>query len=126
MIGNEEKFPWLQGSPSTWAVTRLKNTVAYSQTGLWGDEPDGVNDIICVRVADFDRVRRRVALDEPTMRAVPAENIGKRLLRRGDLLIEKSGGGDHQSVGTVVLYDHELRAICSNFVARIEPAPGND
>jgi type I restriction enzyme, S subunit len=116
-----EEHPWLQSVPSDWRVARLKATVAFSQNGLWGEEPDGVNDIVCVRVADFDRVRCRVVLDDPTTRAVPAAKIGRRLLKRGDLLIEKSGGGEHQPVGTVVKYDHEVRAVCSNFVARIEP-----
>jgi len=120
------EHPWIACTPVGWRVVRLKTTIAFSQNGLWGDEPDGTNDIACVRVADFDRVRRRVVLDEPTIRSVPAGKIGRRLLRRGDLLIEKSGGGEHQPVGTVVSYDHDLRAVCSNFVARIEPHPEVD
>jgi type I restriction enzyme S subunit len=91
------------------------------RNGLWGDEPDGENDLICVRVADFDRTRRRVILDTPTLRAVSPSKAGSRLLRKGDLLIEKSGGGEQQPVGTVVLFEHAERAICSNFVARMEP-----
>lgn len=121
-----DEHPWLESVPGQWRVQRLKTTIAFSQNGLWGDEPDGPNDLVCVRVADFDRVRRRVVLDDPTIRAVPASKIGRRLLRKGDLLIEKSGGGEHQPVGTVVKYDHDLRAVCSNFVARIELKPGFD
>ena len=41
------------------------------------------------------------------------------MLRKGDLLLEKSGGGDLQPVGAVVMYDHEVPAVCSNFVARM-------
>ena len=40
-------------------------------------------------------------------------------LRRGDLLLEKSGGGDRQSVGAVVLWDGDESAVCSNFIARL-------
>jgi type I restriction enzyme S subunit len=121
-----EEHPWLESIPTNWRVERLKTTVAFSQNGLWGDEPDSINDVVCVRVADFDRVSCRVALDDPTIRSVPASKIGRRLLKRGDLLIEKSGGGEHQPVGTVVKYDHDVRAVCSNFVARIEPKPAFD
>jgi type I restriction enzyme S subunit len=46
------------------------------------------------------------------------------MLRRGDLLLEKSGGGDLQPVGAVVAYDHDEQAVCSNFVARMPIADG--
>jgi type I restriction enzyme, S subunit len=120
MSHNIAEYPWLDSVPAGWRVARLKTTIAFSQNGLWGEEPDGVNDIVCVRVADFDRVSHHVVLDEPTMRSIPSAKIGRRLLKRGDLLIEKSGGGEHQPVGTVVKYHHDTRAVCSNFVARIE------
>jgi type I restriction enzyme S subunit len=42
------------------------------------------------------------------------------------LLLEKSGGGDVQPVGRVVLFDLDVPAVCSNFVARMPVAPGND
>jgi len=41
-------------------------------------------------------------------------------------LIEKSGGGENQPVGCVVLYNREDKAVCSNFVAKIELAPNMD
>lgn len=120
------EHPWIDAVPGGWRVQRVKTTVAFSQNGLWGDEPDGVHDIVCVRVADFDRVRCRVVLDAPTTRSIPPAKIGRRLLKKGDLLLEKSGGGEHQPVGTVVRYDHDIRAVCSNFVARVEPNSGFD
>jgi len=112
--------------PRHWKTVRLKTTVRLCQNGLWGDEPDGVNDIICVRVADFDRVKRRVVLDNPTFRSVPAFRRAGRVLRSGDLLIEKSGGGERQPVGCVVHFDHPSEAICSNFVARMPVEPSHD
>src|SRR5690606_18752673 len=45
---------------------------------------------------------------------------------KGDLLLEKSGGGDLQPVGIVVTYDHTVPAVCSNFIARLEVAEGYD
>jgi type I restriction enzyme S subunit len=43
----------------------------------------------------------------------------KKKLVKGDLLIEKSGGGEKQLVGCVVYFDHDFDAVCSNFVARM-------
>jgi type I restriction enzyme S subunit len=110
---------WLGRVPDHWLLDRFKSTVLFCQNGLWGDDPDNIRDIICVRVADFDRVALRVNIYEPTLRAIDERALAGRLLRKGDLLLEKSGGGEGQPVGTVVLYDHSEPAICSNFIARM-------
>jgi len=110
---------WLGDVPTHWTVDRLRWSVTCCQNGIWGDAPDGVNDIICVRVADFDRAAYRVNIEAPTVRAVALNDRRSRLLQRGDLLLEKSGGGELQPVGAVVHYDHDNEAVCSNFVARM-------
>jgi type I restriction enzyme S subunit len=58
----------------------------------------------------------------PTRRSVKQSDRSGRLLARGDLLLEKSGGGERQPVGQVVLYDRDVPAVCSNFVARVSLA----
>jgi type I restriction enzyme S subunit len=115
---------WLGTIPAHWEVKRLRSTVSSCQNGIWGDEPDGVQDIACVRVADFDRVSLTVDLSAPTLRSIQAVAVVARTLHAGDLLLEKSGGGENQPVGAVVLYDHSIPAVCSNFVARITVALG--
>ncbi|MGC4076846.1 MAG: restriction endonuclease subunit S [Rubrivivax sp.] len=53
------------------------------------------------------------------MRSVTEKERAGRLLNKGDLLLEKSGGGELQPVGQVVLYQLDAPAVCSNFVARV-------
>jgi len=118
--------PWLGKVPEHWEVRRLGASVRACINGVWGSEPDGYNDLICVRVADFDRYRRRVRLIRPTVRSIPLDDRTHRLLCPGDLLLEKSGGGDQQLVGMVVLYDHPVKAVCSNFIARMPVSEGYD
>ena len=114
-------------APGHWRTVRLRHTVAACITGTWGEEPrGGPEDLICVRVADFDRMRGRVNLENPTFRFVPPSYRNRRMLARGDLLLEKSGGGEEQPVGSVVLYDHDAPAVCSNFIARMPVQPGFD
>ena len=117
---------WLGEVPEHWEVARLKWSAVGTVNGVWGEEADGENDIACVRVADFDRRSFRVDFSDPTMRAVGASQRSGRELRPGDLLLEKSGGGEKQMVGCVVLYDHDEPAVSSNFVARILLADGAD
>jgi len=108
-------------------MRRLKYAVDGCVNGVWGEESNGVDDLVVVRVADFDRERARVVLgDAPTVRAIPENALGRRVLERGDLLIEKSGGGEQQPVGNVVLFDDDRRAVCSNFVARMPVSPSCD
>ena len=113
---------WLGEIPANWEVNRLRTTVTGCQNGVWGEEADGVHDLICVRVADFDRVQFRVRLNEPTLRSIDPRIAQSRRLEEDDLLLEKSGGGDKQPVGAVVMYDHGEPAVCSNFVARMPVA----
>ena len=114
-------------APPHWRWTRLKRTVTSCQNGLWGNEPQGAGqDRICIRVADLDRVSLRVSLHDPTWRAIPADDCRGRWLEPGDLLLEKSGGGELQPVGVVVLYDRRATAVCSNFLARMPVAAGFD
>ena len=110
---------WLGGVPKHWEVRRLGTSVEGCINGIWGNDPNGSEDLPCVRVADFDRVRLRVRLKKPTLRAIAPGERNRRLLKKGDLLLEKSGGGDLQPVGVVMLYDHDAEAVCSNFVARM-------
>jgi len=121
----DSKVEWLGEVPQGWRVLRLRSTVTSCQNGVWGDEPDGIHDIPCVRVADFDRTSFRVG-EIPTVRSIDPRAVAVRRLNKGDLLLEKSGGGELQPVGVVVSYDRETAAVCSNFIARMGVASGFD
>jgi len=114
-------------APANWRSLRLRETVTSCSNGIWGCDPSGgEDDIVCVRVNDFDRVRLRVDLSNPTVRSVPQAHRRGRILARHDLLLEKSGGGENQPVGAVVLYDASTPAVSSNFIARMQVAPEFD
>lgn len=115
---------WLGEVPEHWTKKRLRDCIEGCANGVWGDEPDGgEDDIPVIRVADFDRERRQV-VEYETLRKVDASHRQSRALNLGDLLIEKSGGGEQQPVGMVVSYLGPAGAVCSNFVARMPPHSG--
>jgi len=115
---------WLGKVPEHWEVKRLKSSIASSQNGVWGDEPNGVDDVFCIRVADFDRDQLSVDLSDLTVRAISYEDKERRCLEKGDLLLEKSGGGEKQPVGAVMLWSQNIQAVCSNFIADVKVALG--
>ncbi|MGW2270087.1 restriction endonuclease subunit S [Streptomyces yangpuensis] len=114
---------WIHDAPAQWTRGRIKNLIASAANGTWGGEPveDG-SDVRCIRAADFDRVGRRAKVDGAPLRAIDASSLRQHLLRPGDLILEKSGGGEKQPVGMAVLYDSTEKAVCSNFCARVSPA----
>lgn len=114
---------WLGEVPEGWDIARLKWSVQQSKGGVWGGEPIGdSNDMVCIRVADFNREQFNIEVSNLTTRNVSISEQNGRILAKGDLLLEKSGGGENQPVGTVVRYDQEFIAVCSNFINRLAPS----
>ena len=112
---------WLGEIPSHWNLYSLKRSVDKCTNGFWGNEPDGRNDLCVLRVADFNRDNFTINEDKLTFRSVLPKEAESRLLKKGDLLIEKSGGGEKTLVGCVVQFDKDFPAITSNFVAKMTP-----
>lgn len=117
---------WTNTFPTHWRRVRLKNLVAGITAGVWGEEPAKGEGVACIRAADFDREHLRVSMTKVPLRKVAPEQFGACALAPGDLVLEKSGGGDHQPVGAVVLFDHDFPAVPTNFAARIRPHPTVD
>lgn len=103
--------------PAHWQIRRFKDIITSSRSGIWGDEEKGdANDIVCYRVADFDYSNLCLKFDNITYRNVLPEQANEKLLSEGDLLLEKSGGGEKMPVGRVVLVNSPQKAVCSNFI----------
>ncbi len=94
--------------------------------GTWGGDPGSlVADVACVRGTDFDFIELRVK-PGPPRRSVTAADLKARTLLPGDLVIEKSGGGEQQSVGRVVRWTSWIAAVPTNFAAGLRPAEDVD
>ena len=86
---------WLGEIPSHWEIQSLKRCVTGCVNGIWGLEPtEDSNNITVLRVADFDRNKLEIGEEKLTLRNISSKEKENRLLKKGDLLIEKSGGGD--------------------------------
>lgn len=118
----ESGVQWIGRVPAHWVVDRLKWSVESSKNGYWGAEPEGAEGIRCIRVADFDRPRLSIHDNNVTYRAYTSAEFEGAGLRAGDLLLEKSGGGEKSPVGFVAIYESEKPAVCSNFIARLRVA----
>ncbi|ALN14358.1 restriction endonuclease subunit S [Acidipropionibacterium acidipropionici] len=121
------ELSWSQKSPRDWDLAPLSGIVRTRFSGAWGTDPgEDEIDVPCVRVADFDRERRVVSSDVPTIRSIPRSSWISKGLRKDDLLLERSGGTAKNPVGTVVRYSGSSGAICSNFIEVIRLREGQD
>jgi type I restriction enzyme, S subunit len=92
---------------SEWQEVTLEDMLAVSIPGEWGNEPTGIEqETIVLRAADFTKdcqLRELVGIE----RNIPPYKLCTRILKNGDILIEKSGGSPDQPVGRVAFFNKE-------------------
>lgn len=110
---------WIGEIPDSWHTLPLKRMVEKHFGGCWGeDAKNNDNDVLCIRIADFNFDNQSIKESAETMRNYTDAQIEKGLLKDGDLIVEKSGGGDKTPVGRVVIFDEEKfpqKAMFANF-----------
>lgn len=118
----ESNIEWLGEIPKDWNLMPIKYGIKNSVSGDWGTDPlkkSNQKKCICLRVADFDFDKGIFKQNQYTIRAYSQEKINQLKLQSGDILIEKSGGGEKQPVGRAVLFDKDFSAMFANFLVRI-------
>ena len=115
---------WIGEMPEEWETFPLKRIFVRRDIGAWGSESkENENDLICIRVADFDFSKLCIKSPvEYTVRNFETAIIDRIELQSGDILIEKSGGGDLTPVGRVVGFSLNTRALYANFIERLRPS----
>lgn len=110
---------WIGNIPDNWGTLPLKRMIDKHYGGCWGeDAQNNQNDVLCIRIADFNFDNQTIKENTETMRNYTDAQIEKGLLQDGDLIVEKSGGGDKTPVGRVVIFDKKQfpqRAMFANF-----------
>lgn len=99
---------------------RLKHLFSKRIGGAWGTEPDE-NAVVCLRAADVLTDQFSHKIHDLTYRTFSDQELISRKLELGDLIIEKSGGGENQPVGRVAKFILEEEALCSNFLDLLRP-----
>lgn len=118
----ESNIKWLGKIPKDWNLMPIKYGIKNSVSGDWGTDPlkkSNQKKCTCLRVADFDFAKGIFKQNQYTIRAYSQEKINQLKLQSGDILIEKSGGGEKQPVGRAVLFDKDFPAMFANFLVRI-------
>ena len=100
---------WLGEVPNYWKDKTIRHLLVQRDGGAWGEEPyDESTGTVCLRIADFDFFKGRfksIDKEHLTKRMYTCTQKAKLSLEKGDILIEKSGGGEKTPVGRAVLYN---------------------
>jgi type I restriction enzyme, S subunit len=120
----DSSVEWIGQMPDHWAVQPSKTLLSSVTGGSWGSDPgtDAV-DALCIRGTDFNHVLLTADITKAPTRSFSENDIRRRSLHQGDLVLSTSGGNSAQAVGAVVRYlAHEV-ALPTNFAARLSPLP---
>lgn len=114
---------WIGLAPISWDYIAIKYLVKSRLGGSWGNDVVADNDEynrVCMRIADFDFIKLKFKENgNYTIRRYSKQDIEAKTLCYGDLLIEKSGGGEKTPVGRVVVYRLSDKNLYANFMERI-------
>ena len=93
---------------------RLGDVVEASFAGEWGLETGELLTPV-LRTANFND-DGTLDYATPAMRNIPRVKVSRKALRRGDIILEKSGGTPNRPVGIMAYYESDDVALCSNLI----------
>lgn len=99
------------GSKSTKPLTDF---IDVSFPGEWGQEDKNGDGVKVIRTTNFTNIGK-LDLTDVVTRDIDAAKVEKKKLKKGDILLERSGGTNDNPVGRVVYFDEEGTFLFNNF-----------
>ena len=93
---------------------KLSELLEMTITGEWGEECEGINGVRVLRTTNFTNIGV-LSFDKVVVRNIPKEKVLKKQLKKGDIIVEKSGGTKETPVGRVVYFESNEEYLCNNF-----------
>lgn len=105
-----------------WLSLPLSRVLVLADPGVWGPE-DNENGVSVLRSTNF-RNDGLLDVTKLSRRSIPAKKLEEKLLRAGDIVLERSGGSPRQPVGRVCFFfgDEQPHSF-GNFCQRLRPNP---
>ena len=85
-------------------MAKLLSVTGKALSGEWGSDDETGKGTPVLRTTNFTN-EGVVDYNDVVTRTVSKKNIGEKYLRKGDIIIEKSGGSDKQPVGRVIYFE---------------------
>ncbi|MFR3251807.1 MAG: restriction endonuclease subunit S [Eisenbergiella sp.] len=94
-------------------MAKLIDITGKALSGEWGTDDETGNGIPVLRTTNFTN-EGVVNYNDVVTRTITKKNIDDKFLRKGDIIIEKSGGSDKFPVGRVIYFDGEEKTYLFN------------
>ena len=105
--------------PDGWQRVALKKVLELDQPGAWGNDPtQDEPGVRVLRAADLTR-DGRINPENAAWRRLSVRDLERRLMRDGDMILERSGGGPGTPVGRVALIEGLGSVYCNNFCQQL-------
>ena len=85
-------------------MAKLIDITGKALAGEWGSDDEHGNGVPVLRTTNFTN-EGVVDYNNVVTRTITKKKIEEKYLRKGDIIIEKSGGSDKQPVGRVIYFD---------------------
>lgn len=102
------------------SISTLENALSETFPGEWGNEPSSTNTIKVIRTTNFTN-EGRLDLSEVIEREIDSKKVSRKKLKKGDTILERSGGTKDNPVGRVVFFDEEGDYLFNNFTQVLRP-----
>ena len=100
-------------------IESLSDVFEKPQGGEWGEDDSDGSGTPVLRTTNFTDAGY-IDYSDVALRKIDSEKLEKKALRKGDILIEKSGGSTDKPVGRVVFFNEdEGKYLNNNFTARL-------
>ena len=94
-------------------MTKLIDITGKALSGEWGTDDETGDGIPVLRTTNFTN-EGVVNYNDVVTRTITKKNIADKFLRKGDIIIEKSGGSDKFPVGRVIYFNGEEKTYLFN------------
>ena len=94
-------------------MAKLIDITGKALSGEWGTDDENGNGIPVLRTTNFTN-EGLVNYNDVVTRTITKKNIDDKFLRKGDIIIEKSGGSDKFPVGRVIYFDGDEKTYLFN------------
>jgi type I restriction enzyme S subunit len=122
-MADNKKLKEQQGLPEGWKWVKLGEVIEETYPGEWGDNPTDTDSknifpVFSTLAIDYDG---RIDFTKAVPRKLNKKKIEKLKLKKGMILIEKSGGSTDTPAGKVAILKQDFEGTCSNFIQILKP-----
>ncbi len=105
------------------SFSTLQDLISDTFPGEWGNEPTTHKAIRVIRTTNFTN-EGKLDLSEVVTREIDSKKVSRKKLKKGDIILERSGGTKDNPVGRVVFFEEDGDYLFNNFTQVLRPNKG--